>query len=412
MHGLLTLPAQGDQRFAGLLRKLRLLALRELLAGSTPGVSDEVRRALPGVRAALVAAARQRSAGTLALVGSPDVLPPALAMLANVAEPDAMLRRLVPTLLAGLAKTRGAMEESALWDVPFEVLPRVEAGTLLRFTPPARGLLADASGVEVRLNRGARLPLEKVDGGTPEVSLEDTFFPIPGVRAHLSLRDANPLAMLEDHPDKHGNAIDLGGRNPREWTHALGEAVALLEAGLPEVHAELSLSLQRIVPVGFEAELHLSASYREAPGLIYLTLHPNRLTLAEAIVHETQHGKLNVLSHFDPALHNGRTAWTPSPVRPDLRPLAGVLLAVHAFVPVAILHRRLADLAHPISQTPEFALRRAQVLAGNERGLRILDELGEPTALGREILEALHAAHAYAKQTMSEALDPELLPPG
>ena len=66
----------------------------------------------------------------------------------------------------------------------------------------------------------------------------------------------------------------------------------------------------RVVPVGFHAEQHLSASYREAPGLVYLTLHPSPLTLAEAIIHETQHVKLNALSWLDPISHNGHSEWS------------------------------------------------------------------------------------------------------
>ncbi len=219
--------------------------------------------------------------------------------------------------------------------------------------------------------------------------------------------------MQEEHPDKKGNAIDLGGRTPDEWARALGEALEVVRAALPVLHDELALSLRRIVPVGYEPERHLSASYREAPGLVYMTLHPSVLTLAEAIVHETQHGKLNVLSYFDPVLVNGRTTWTASPVRPDLRPLSGVLLAVHAFVPVAGFHQRLVEIDHPISRTPEFKTRREQVLSGNARGLSLVHELGQPTAIGREAIAALDALHEVTRSALaSAALDVDALPPG
>ena len=216
---------------------------------------------------------------------------------------------------------------------------------------------------------------------------------VPGL--HLSLTDTNPLAMDEAHPEKSGNAVDLSGRPVEEWRAALAAALELVEAGLPEWFAELPLALQRIVPVGFHAERHLSASYREAPGLAYLSLHPDPLTLAEAIVHETQHGKLNALSWLDPVLENGHTEWSPSPVRPDLRPLMGVLLAAHAFVPVAALHARLADLGHPAMLGKEA--RRAEVLRSNAAALEAVRAKGKTTALGQRLvteLEALHAALA------------------
>lgn len=404
-HGLLVVPAPGDQRFRDLVRKLRLLVLRDLLARRSDGLSEPVRRAWPRVQHALLGCARTHSAELLAAIGSEDALPPLLAMLGGVGDPDAMLRAAVPALLAHLAQKRGVLEESVLWDVPFASLAIAGRG-LARFAPDAQGMVANAAGAEVRLASGEEIRVENLET-TP------TFHAIPGIDAHLSLHDANPLAMQEAHPEKAGNAVDLGEHTPDAWTRAVADAVELVRIALPTVHAELALALQRIVPVGYQPERHLSASYREAPGLVYMTLHPSVLTLAEAIVHETQHGKLNVLSYFDPALVNGRTTWTPSPVRPDLRPLSGVLLAVHAFVPVAALHLRLAELDHPITRTPEFRTRREQVLAGNTRGLAIVHELGEPTPLGRDLIAALDALHAVTRAASPQsAPDTEALPPG
>lgn len=396
--GLLVVPAAGDARFRDLLRKLRLLVLRDLLGRE--GASEPTRRALPRVQQVLLGHARARSADLLAALGSDDVMPLLLAMMSGVAEPDAMLRAAIPNLLAQL---RGH-EESVLWDVPLSEIATPSG--LVSFDPEALGVVANAAGLDVRLASGSEVRLAKLE---PLV----TSHAIDGIDARLSLHDVNPLAMQEDHPDKRGNAIALGDRSIPEWTRALAEAIALVAVTLPTVHAELALTLRRIVPVGYEPERHLSASYREAPGLVYLTLHPSVLTLAEAIVHETQHGKLNVLSYFDPALTNGRTTWTASPVRPDLRPLSGVLLAVHAFVPVAALHLRLVQLDHPIARTTEFDARRRQVLAGNERGLRVVRAIGEPTAIGKEILTALDAMHAVTRGAVPDLkTDTEALPPG
>jgi HEXXH motif-containing protein len=171
--------------------------------------------------------------------------------------------------------------------------------------------------------------------------------------------------------------------------------------------------LTRIVPVGWHDERHFSASYREAPRVAYLSLHPDPLTLAEAIVHETQHGKLNLLSWSDAVLDNGYTEWTSSPVRPDLRPIMGVLLAVHAFVPVAALHHGLAQRHHPLTESAMFARRRAEVLAGNARGLAILREKAAPTTRGARILadlERLHAVLAEAGAALSDLRTDTALP--
>jgi HEXXH motif-containing protein len=215
--------------------------------------------------------------------------------------------------------------------------------------------------------------------------------------APLSLVDSNPLSMFEAHPDKQGNRLDLGERSVEAWCAALGEALGLIRVALPALATELRTSLARLVPVGYDPERHLSASYREAPGLVYLTLHPSALTLAEALIHETQHGKLNAVSWLDPVLHNGHSEWTRSPVRPDMRPLMGVLLALHAFVPVSALHRRLAELGHPLAQTPEFATRRAEVFEQNAQALSALRPRADFSELGARLFAGLAALHDEAR---------------
>jgi HEXXH motif-containing protein len=182
---------------------------------------------------------------------------------------------------------------------------------------------------------------------------------------------------------------------------------------LPAWYTELQHTTARILPVGFEPEMHLSASYREAPHIMYMTLHPDPLTMAEALIHETQHGKLNLLSWLDPVLHNAYTSWSESPVRPDLRPVMGVLLAVHAFVPVAAFHHVLAAMDHPISRTRRFAERRIEVLSGNGGGLRLVESIGQPTAMGERVIRGLRQLHDYLVQDHdSQGWKPEALPPG
>ena len=240
--------------------------------------------------------------------------------------------------------------------------------------------------------RAARTLVERLARGAP---FADGVAVTPALpRLTLATVDRNPLAELEAHPDKQGNALDLGGHGREVWASALTAALDAIVAALPALAGELPITLERIVPVGFDRERHLSCSYREAPGLVYLSLHPDPLTLAEAIVHETQHGKLNLLSWLDPLLTNAPDERVASPARPDLRPLFGVLLAAHAFVPVAVLHHQLAALGHPLAASTRFEARRCQVLDGNARGLATLAEHARPTATGARVIAALADLHA------------------
>ena len=270
-------------------------------------------------------------------------------------------------------------------------------GGALDFEAPAEGLRFSPDGVELR-ERGGRL--RSLD----ELPVRAQLHPISGLGAHLSELDSNPLFDHEAHPDKDGNAIDLGGHPVEAWTAALAEAASWIALALPSLAAELQHSLQRVIPVGHRPREHLSASYLEAPGTVYMTLHPRPLTLAEALIHETQHGKLNALRWLDPLLLNEASEAVSSPVRPDPRPLLGVLLAVHAFVPVAALHQRLRELGHPSTDDPSFTRRQAEVLAQNAEGLRTLRMRGRWSRQGLKVFEALSATHDELVLGVDEAL--------
>ncbi len=216
----------------------------------------------------------------------------------------------------------------------------------------------------------------------------------------LALADNNPLAMEEAHPEKQGNAIDLGGQPASAWLTALREALALIREILPELAGEMDLFVQQIVPVGYDEHIHLSASYQEAIGTLYMTLHPSLMTMAEALIHEFSHNKINALFELDDLLTN---AWSPlytSPVRPDPRPLHGILLAVHAFLPVARLYEKMIEAGHPRAKNEDFQRRFAQIRATNREGCAVVLANAKPTAMGQSVFEEIarwdaHFANGY-----------------
>ncbi|EYF06558.1 aKG-HExxH-type peptide beta-hydroxylase [Chondromyces apiculatus] len=211
----------------------------------------------------------------------------------------------------------------------------------------------------------------------------------------LALTDNNPVSMEEAHPDKQGNAIALGGRPITEWLDALRAALAPIERYLPDLRGEMALFLHQIVPVGHDEERHLSASYQEAIGTIYLSLHPAQMTLTEALIHEFSHNKLNALFELDDVLENAFSPLYTSPVRPDPRPLHGVLLAVHAFLPVARLYERMLAEGDPLAQHPSFAARFAQIRAINREGAEVLLAHAKPTPVGRGLIDEIRQWHDH-----------------
>ena len=154
--------------------------------------------------------------------------------------------------------------------------------------------------------------------------------------------------------------------------------------------------LHEVIPVGYDDTRHLSASYREAIGTIYLTLHPNVMTMAEAVLHEFQHNKFNVAADSVDFLSNAFHPLYPSPIRPDPRPLWGILLAVHAFLPVAELYRRMRDAGHPFTAHPGFEQRMADLDLKNHEGMEMLRAHARFTPPGVALfadLEALEGRH-------------------
>ncbi len=200
----------------------------------------------------------------------------------------------------------------------------------------------------------------------------------------LATADLNPLAMREAHPDKSGNAIDLGGHAPEVWCDSLRAALAVVADDLPVVREEIDLLIEQLVPVGWHEEAHLSASYAEAVGTIYLSLHPNVMTMAEALVHEHQHNKLNALFDLDVLLENDPAERYASPVRPDPRPLHGLLLAVHAFLPIERLYERRIERGER-----HLARRHEEIVRSNRAAAEVLLEHARPTAIGRGILDEI-----------------------
>lgn len=370
------------------------------------------RRVADLVRAALQRSPRQ----VLACFASPAVGTPlhCLALRDDLPEfrarIDAAAAAMIPHLLFEMA-LRGLLEpgESVLWPhgaprlavraLGGELVPPA-AATGLRFS--AAHVSAVAGSAEI-----AQLPCASIARRAPPADnsgfrIEPRFLPIGSV-AHFATVDHNPIAAFEAHPDKAGNHIDLGGRAQEEWVRTLADSCALIERFMPGELAEMKLLLQVVVPVGFDAERHLSASYREAVGTIYLTLHPNVMTMTEAVVHEFQHNKLNVSAHSVDYLRNPFHPLYKSPVRPDPRPLWGILLAVHAFLPVAELYRRMRGAGHPWAARPDFERRLSEIDLKNHEGMEMLRAHADFTAAGRalfddlESLEQMHLADRAAR---------------
>ncbi len=392
----LTLPDEGSVTARGVLS----LALRRVMGElcALPRTAPYEPHEAPDVAAmatVLAVLATSRPGALASLVRRPSVST-LVRCLRGASAPDA-------DRLAGIRRFR---ELRAL--VGFELGWTGDLVSPLRVLHPPRRLISASAGIALDLPRDARavtftqgsMTVTVADGsertyalGTPALGdLPGVSRPFHPITAGITLAtvDNNPLAMLEAHPDKQGNAIDLGGHPVDAWLATLRQAFDLVRTHLPTLRAEMDLVLHQVVPVGYDPERHLSASYQENLGTIYLTLHPSLMTMTEALIHEYSHNKLNALFELDPVLENAFWPLYTSPVRPDPRPLHGVLLAVHAFQPVARLYEAMIAHGDPRSQQPDFLHRFAQVRRVNREGAATVLTHGRPTPIGRGLLDEIH----------------------
>ncbi|AKT36502.1 aKG-HExxH-type peptide beta-hydroxylase [Chondromyces crocatus] len=395
----LTIPEPGSHTARDILSRAIRRSLGELPQvgrglSLSPGVRADLSSFQPWIRLALAqhpgavaSAVRRPTAGALIRCLRPGRLPAARA--------EAALSELLGLLYLELA-AQEAMPRSARMQHPPRQLVSLLAQASVELPADTTELLFQNGRMKVGF--GAHEPLSLPLDGWARGSVE--ALSAKGVRVTapyhplerglvLALADNNPVAMDEAHPDKEGNAVSLGGRPIQSWRERLRAALDIIDRYMPELRREMELFLHQIVPVGYDEERHMSASFQESLGTIYMSLHPSVMTLTEALIHEFSHNKINALFELDAVLENAFSPLYTSPVRPDPRPLHGVLLAVHAFVPVARLYEQMIQSRDPLARPEAFEARYEQIRTINREGTKVLLDNARPTITGRGVLAEL-----------------------
>ena len=175
----------------------------------------------------------------------------------------------------------------------------------------------------------------------------------------------------------------------------LDAAFVLLDAGFPEMAAEIRALLREIVvaagPEDPKALTFDGASSYMMWGAILLNARGQKTVLdaAQALAHESGHNLLFGFSAAGPLVENSDDELFSSPLRTDLRPMDGVF---HATYVVARMHLTLNRLLH------SGILDQAQIESANadlvvhRRNFEIGDEVvrqgGRLTEAGAEAIEA------------------------
>jgi HEXXH motif-containing protein len=142
------------------------------------------------------------------------------------------------------------------------------------------------------------------------------------------------------------------------------DGLALLQTVWPEAFSSIQRHLKGIIAL-VPRSYACSHSPFHMNGVVLLTMD-DPAKIADLLVHEVAHIRLNFLRQQDPLIEQdigGKTYF--SPWRQDRRPLIGVILGVHAFLNVCHYYRRLA--AMPVYRCGAEAIyerQRSNVLAG------------------------------------------------
>lgn len=127
----------------------------------------------------------------------------------------------------------------------------------------------------------------------------------------------------------------------RAGTMIACRASALLSSFLPEVMDWLKPLAHVLIFLDGEGDLARSSSYAEMPGVIFADTR-SELALIEVLVHESAHHLLYIEEAGGPLIDPHHTTLYPSPLRSDLRPLRGILLAYHALAYICAFYSCLS----------------------------------------------------------------------
>jgi HEXXH motif-containing protein len=170
-------------------------------------------------------------------------------------------------------------------------------------------------------------------------------------------------------------------------------AYAIAAKHLPHIWLWVREFTRVVMPLDGVGRTFRSSSYPEYPGLV-LADATSELQLLEALVHESAHHLLySWEGHGDLIDPDDRTTYS-SPLRPDPRPLRGILLAYHALSYIYAFYGDFAasvpGRAVDVAEIDELRVKRDEARETIEGSLTAI------TPLGRAFLNETANVAAYA----------------
>jgi HEXXH motif-containing protein len=175
----------------------------------------------------------------------------------------------------------------------------------------------------------------------------------------------------------------------------LRDCLSTLELIWPEAIGDIHSFVRAIVPRESTKGHWNSASTSDLPCVIQVTFNKEEepLLLAESILHEMSHVKLDIAMRLAPLLSNGPEKIYRHPWRGDLRPMLGVLLGAHAFLAVMLMYQKAVAIGFDRDFAwHEYKLRQREV----GEALSVLEDHAVFTDAGQQVYEHMRKAYREA----------------
>jgi HEXXH motif-containing protein len=261
-------------------------------------------------------------------------------------------------------------------------------GIILR-APGDRAVAVRQTGGRVTLVRDDGLSATFAAGIPAPPGAESPLFASSPRIGSLDLLNADPATAAFLAPFGLAQSEELTGAKTR-----IAEGLRLMAEVWPAAHSALVRHVRGLVLLshrGYER----SDSPKSLCGAVVMTAGMPE-TIGDLLCHEASHVRMHWAKAVDPLVKatdpEAEASGFESPWRPDLRPLDGLLLGVHAFLNVCEWYRRLSARG---DASQNYALRIFERQAENtRRGWETLSANGAATAAGAALFDEFQNAVA------------------
>lgn len=230
----------------------------------------------------------------------------------------------------------------------------------------------------------------EVISGKSRSPIDITHLAIPKIIKDIELNAVDNDLHLPGRTDFEYEQI--GSESEIKWQSVLEQAWEWITQCSPLLAQEILLSTQAIVPVVSESvDTHISATFREAPGLMALSWTPDASVMVEAVVHEYHHQKLNALMNLDSIIEGPTSeARFYSPWRRDPRPLTGLLHGAYVFQAVLEFWTRFFDADIPLLHEERVRQRMYLISKQVEIALDSLTNAADLSPIGEMLIRGMY----------------------